>query len=154
MQHRCWAAYCGEYTPNFWDVLQGGAVAALFDICGAVGKTAWLRVNYKRGAGPVPAVFKVEAWTEQLMQGGRRIRRKMQLTDGQGTVLSTAEGEFVNDALPRPLRGSAADVDPELVRVVGGVFPSLAESEVREAVTAAGGNVQEAVRSLLPPPRL
>ena len=160
-------AYCGEYTPNFWDVLQGGAVASLFDVCGAVGKTAWLRVNFKRGAGPVPAVFRVDAWcgkrlsivccamfilktmilprqardkhkkklterafsvrrTERVMQNGRRVRRHMELTDGAtGTILSTAEGDFVVDSIPKLPQGAAQDVDPEDVAAVMGCAKRL-----------------------------
>ena len=44
--------YFGEFANNMSGVVQGGALASVFDIIGAVaaGVTAWLRVDYRKGA--------------------------------------------------------------------------------------------------------
>jgi hypothetical protein len=64
--------------------------------------------------------------TERVMQNGRRVRRHMELTDGAtGTILSTAEGDFVVDSIPKLPQGAAQDVDPEDVAAVMGCAKRL-----------------------------
>ena len=67
-----WAVYAGKYAANASNMVQGGAVAAMFDFItacygsmlypkegGAFGMTKRLSVRYLRPVQPVPGVFKI-----------------------------------------------------------------------------------------------
>ena len=66
---------------------------------------------------PVPGVFRVDAWTQEVMQGGRRLHRQMEISDGQGTVFCTLRTlptppSTLPPPAPRPPAPGAAGLKP------------------------------------------
>ena len=93
-----WAVYVGEFGGNASRVVQGGAIASMFDLVmacfgsiiaepGSFGLTKSLFVRYLKGASPVPGVYKITTNLVSLDEQKGLIVLRSALTDG------SAQGE-------------------------------------------------------------
>ena len=105
-QRMLFAVYYGAYTTNGAHELgvgQGGAQAALFDClcatCAVVAQeeprrrvaTADLAVQMRRPVGPIPGVFRMEAWLHSREGRKHTVRATITLGGPEDPVLASAE---------------------------------------------------------------
>eukprot|EP00658_Telonema_sp_P-2_P000290 TRINITY_DN10104_c0_g1_i1.p2 TRINITY_DN10104_c0_g1~~TRINITY_DN10104_c0_g1_i1.p2 ORF type:complete len:200 (+),score=52.65 TRINITY_DN10104_c0_g1_i1:183-782(+) len=105
-----WAVYVGEYGTNAQGMVQGGAMAAMFDFAmacygtmvfreegGAFSLTKSLAVRYRRPAVPVPGVYRVVVECEDLDEQKGLIKLRATCGSGEGDeTFATAECELVD----------------------------------------------------------